>query len=301
MTASPLTDVFLPAALFVIMFGLGLSLTWGDFARVLTSPRAVLVGAFAQLVLLPVLGFGLAAWLLPHEPALAVGLILLAMCPGGSTANLFTHLGGGDTALCLTLTAVSSLVKVFTIPLVINYALVLYQIGGPSGVGEPLQLNVIDSIVKIVVITLLPAALGMLVRRWRPALAERAERPVKVASTVFLVLVIVGTIYRERAHIVDYFAVAGLAALALNLLGMGLGFVLPRLARLPLKQQLTISIETSIQNGTLAITIASATHLLNNGTMAIPAAVYSLIMFATVGLLLVAVRRRLQAEGAHGS
>lgn len=294
MQASPLTDIFLPAALFVIMLGLGLSLTVGDFRRVLTSPRAVLVGALAQLVLLPLLGVGLAAWLLPHEPALAVGLILLAMCPGGSTANLFTHLGGGDTALCLTLTAVSSLVKVFTIPIVVNLALAHYQIGG----DQPLQLNVLDSIVKIVIITLLPAALGMLLRRWRPALADRAERPVKVASAVFLVLVIIGTLYRERAHIVDYFAVAGLAALALNLLGMGLGFLLPRLARLPLKQQLTISIETSIQNGTLAITIASATHLLNNGTMAIPAAVYSLIMFATVAVLLVLVRRRLQAEAA---
>jgi len=293
MQSSPITDVFLPAALFVIMLGLGLSLTLADFRRVLTSPRAVIVGAVAQLLLLPLLGFGLAAWLLPHQPALAVGLILLAMCPGGSTANLFTHIGGGDTALCLTLTAISSLVKVFTIPLVVNYALVLYQIGGDT----PLQLNVLDSIAKIVVITILPAALGMIVRRLRPALADRAERPVKVASAVFLVLVIAGTLYRERANLADYFAVAGPAALLLNLLGMGLGFLLPRLARLPLRQQLTISIETSIQNGTLAITIASATHLLNNGQMAIPAAVYSLIMFATVGLLLLAVRRQLSTAG----
>jgi BASS family bile acid:Na+ symporter len=293
MQSSPLTDVFLPAALFVIMLGLGLSLTLADFRRVLTSPRAVIVGAVAQLILLPLLGFGLAAWLLPHQPALAIGLILLAMCPGGSTANLFTHIGGGDTALCLTLTAISSLVKVFTIPLVVNYALVLYQIGGDT----PLQLNVLDSIAKIVVITILPAALGMIIRRLRPALADRAERPVKVASAVFLVLVIAGTLYRERANLADYFAVAGPAALLLNLLGMGLGFLLPRLARLPLKQQLTISIETSIQNGTLAITIASATHLLNNGQMAIPAAVYSLIMFATVGLLLLAVRRQLATAG----
>jgi BASS family bile acid:Na+ symporter len=293
MQSSPLTDVFLPAALFVIMLGLGLSLTLADFRRVLTSPRAVIVGAVAQLILLPLLGFGLAAWLLPHQPALAVGLILLAMCPGGSTANLFTHIGGGDTALCLTLTAISSLVKVFTIPLVVNYALVLYQIGGDT----PLQLNVLDSIAKIVVITILPAALGMIIRRLRPALADRAERPVKVASAVFLVLVIAGTLYRERANLADYFAVAGPAALLLNLLGMGLGFLLPLLARLPLRQQLTISIETSIQNGTLAITIASATHLLNNGQMAIPAAVYSLIMFATVGVLLVAVRRQLATAG----
>jgi bile acid:Na+ symporter, BASS family len=293
MQSSPLTDVFLPAALFVIMLGLGLSLTLADFRRVLTSPRAVIVGAVAQLILLPLLGFGLAAWLLPHQPALAVGLILLAMCPGGSTANLFTHIGGGDTALCLTLTAISSLVKVFTIPLVVNYALVMYHIGGDT----PLQLNVLDSIAKIVVITILPAALGMIIRRLKPALADRAERPVKIASAVFLVLVIAGTLYRERANLADYFAVAGPAALLLNLLGMGLGFLLPRLAKLPLRQQLTISIETSIQNGTLAITIASATHLLNNGQMAIPAAVYSLIMFATVGLLLLAVRRQLATAG----
>lgn len=276
MEGNIILSIFLPLALAVIMFGLGLSLTWADFRRVLDFPRAVVVGSVAQLIVLPALGFGVAAWLLPHNPELAIGLILLAMCPGGASANIVTHLAGGDTALCVTLTAISSIVKVFTIPLMVNYAIGLYMGGGTA-----LHLDPLDSIVKIMLITIVPALLGMLARQRNAALAVRAERPVKIISAVFLVLAILAALIKERAHLGEYFAAVGLAALVLNLAGMLVGFSIPRLLRLPPKQQITISIETSIQNGTLAIAIASSPLMLGSSTMAIPAAVYGLIMYLT--------------------
>lgn len=287
MQESILTSVLLPAALFVIMFGLGLSLTIADFKRVVVFPKAVLAGSFAQLVLLPALGFLIAYLLLRDSPALAVGLILLALCPGGTTANLITHLGRGDTALCITLTAISSCVKIFTIPLFVNIA-ITYYMGGTS----QLQLDLVRSILGIVIITVIPASIGMLVRNRSLAFAQRAELPVKIISAVFLVLVIIASLIKERENLASFMAQAGPAALVLNLTGMALGYGIPLLLQLPVTQRITISIETSIQNGTLAIGIASSPLMLNNSAMAIPAAVYSIIMFVTVAVFLWLINRR---------
>lgn len=277
----------LPLALAIIMFGLGLSLKVGDFKRIFLYPKAIIIGSFTQLVLLPVLGFTIAALLLKSSPELAIGLIILAMCPGGPTSNLLTHLANGDTALCISLTAISSIVKIFTIPIMVNIAILHYM-----GVASEFHLDVLSSILKIVTITIVPAALGMLVKAGMPAFAQKAQKPVKVMSAVFLVLVILAAIYQERATIVRSMVIAGPAALLLNISGMLLGYYIPRLFNLPSAQQITISIETSIQNGTLAIAIASSPLMLGNATMAIPAVVYSLIMFITAGLFISLVNRR---------
>jgi BASS family bile acid:Na+ symporter len=295
MQESILTSVLLPAALFVIMFGLGLSLTPADFKRMVVFPKAVLVGAFAQLVLLPALGFIIAYWLLRDSPALAVGLILLALCPGGTTANLITHLGRGDTALCITLTAISSCVKIFTIPLFVNLA-IQYYMGGTT----QLQLDLLRSITGIVIITVIPASLGMLVRSRSLGFAQKAERPVKIASAVFLVLVIIASLIKERNNLATFMAQCGPAALVLNLAGMSLGYFIPQLLHLPVAQRITISIETSIQNGTLAIGIATSPLMLGNSAMAIPAAVYSIIMFITVAIFLWQLNKRL-GRGQHAA
>ncbi len=282
--------VLLPLALAVIMFGLGLSLRVSDFKKIFQYPKAVLTGSFTQLVLLPLLGFGIAALLLSHSPELAIGLIILAMCPGGPTANLITHLANGDTALCISLTAISSIVKIFTIPVMVNIAIQQYM-----GESQVLQLAVVDSIIKIITITLVPAALGMLVKAKFSRFAEAAQKPVKILSAVFLVLVILAAILQERDTIGHSFSVAGPAALLLNISGMTLGYFIPQLLRLPVNQRITISIETSIQNGTLAIAIASSPLMLNNSTMAIPAVVYSLIMFITAGIFVSFLSRRRKA------
>ncbi len=281
MDSSIISTVLLPLALAIIMFGLGLSLTLDDFKRIIVFPKAVFLGAITQLVVLPMLGFIIAFFLLSSTPELAVGLIILAMCPGGPTSNLLTHLGNGDTALCITLTAISSVVKIFTIPIMVNFAISTFMLQTVT-----MHLDIFSTILKIVTITLAPAALGMFIKSQFNTFADAAQKPVKIMSAIFLVLIIVATLIKEKGNIAQFIADAGFAALLLNLLGMGIGYFLPTLFNLNKKQQLTISIETSIQNGTLAIGIASSPLMLNNSTMAIPAAVYSIIMFITAGIFI---------------
>ncbi|MCC7523561.1 MAG: bile acid:sodium symporter family protein [Chitinophagaceae bacterium] len=287
MNSGIISTALLPLALAIIMFGLGLSLKLADFKRIFLYPKAIFIGSFTQLILLPVLGFSIAALLLKDSPELAIGLIILAMCPGGPTSNLLTHLANGDTALCISLTAISSIVKIFTIPVMVNIAILHYM-----GVTSEFHLDVLSSILKIVTITIVPAAIGMLVKAWAEVFAQRAQKPVKIMSAVFLVLVIIAAIYQERGTIIQSMVIAGPAALLLNLSGMLLGYYIPRFFQLPLSQQITISIETSIQNGTLAIAIASSPLMLGNATMAIPAVVYSLIMFVTAGLFISFINRK---------
>ena len=287
MDSGIISNVLLPLALAIIMYGLGLSLKVGDFKRIFQYPKAMFIGSFTQLILLPLLGFGIASLLLSNNPELAIGLIILAMCPGGPTSNLLTHLANGDTALCISLTAISSIVKIFTIPIMVNIAIVHYMGSTPG-----LHLDVISSIIKIVSITLVPASLGMITKAFAPGFSDKAQKPVKIMSAIFLVLVIFAAIWQERGSIVQSMTLAGPAALLLNLSGMILGYYIPKLFRLPIEQQITISIESSIQNGTLAIAIASSPLMLGNATMAIPAVVYSLIMFITAGIFISIIKKR---------
>jgi bile acid:Na+ symporter, BASS family len=274
MQSSVLTAVFLPLALGVIMLGLGLSLTLADFKRVVVYPRAVLVGLTCQMLLLPLVCYGLAvAFALP--PELAVGLMLLAASPGGATANLYSHLAKGDVALNITLTAVNSLLSLATLPLIVNFSLAAFM-----GEGKTLPLQ-FDKVMQVFALVLIPVSIGMTVRARKPELATRLDRPVRILSAVFLLLVITATIVKERAMIVDAFKAVGLAALTFNLASMGVGYFVPRLLRLDRRQAIAIGMEIGIHNGTLAIAIASGPTLLNNGTMAIPPAIYSLIMFFT--------------------
>ena len=276
MQSNVLTAVLLPVALGIIMLGLGLSLTLDDFKRVVVYPRAVLVGLVCQMLILPVLCFGIAHGTgLP--PELAVGLMLLAASPGGATANLFSHLAKGDVALNLTLTAVNSVLSLFTMPLIVNFALERFM-----GQGKVIPLQ-FDKVVQVFAIVLVPVAVGMAVNAAKPATAKKLGRPVKLLSAVFLVLVVGAAVAKERAHLGEYFRQVGLAALAFNLLSMAIGYFVPLLARLPKKQAVAIGMEIGIHNGTLAIAIASSPMLLDNGTMAIPPAIYSLIMFFTAG------------------
>ena len=293
MQSNLISTVFLPLALAIIMFGLGLSLSIADFKRIVNHPKAMVIGSITQLVILPLLGFGIASLMLSGNPELAVGLIILAMCPGGPTSNLLTHLGNGDTALCISLTAISSIVKIFTIPFMVNIAIQQYM-----DTDTMIQLDVISSILKIVTITIIPAGIGMFVKSISPAFAEKSQKPVKIMSAVFLVLIIAAAILKEKEHVAEFFSIAGPAALVLNISGMIIGYFIPKIFNLPSNQQVTISIETSIQNGTLAIAIASSPLMLNNSTMAIPAAVYSIIMFITAGIFISFVKNRMKSKQA---
>lgn len=278
MQSNVLTEIFLPLALAIIMLGMGLSLVVDDFKRILLYPKAILVGTLNQIILLPLAAFVVIA-LLGIKAELAVGMVILSACPGGPTSNLISHLAKGDTALSISLTVVSSLITVFTIPFLVNFAIVQFIPG-----GEQQALPVFKTIVSVLLITLIPVGIGMLVRNWKPNLAQKLDRPVKLLSGIFLFIVIAGALFKEKENMVGFFKLIGPAALLLNLLTMTVGYATSRLTNHSLKQSLTIAIECGIQNGTLGIAIA--TTLLNNPAMSIPAAIYSLLMFVTsIGII----------------
>lgn len=286
MESSFLTAVFLPLALFIIMLGMGLGLTLDDFKRILIEPKAVMLGLVAQLVMLPIVGF-LLAFAFPLTPELAVGVMILAACPGGPTSNLVTYLARGNVALSITLTAISSLVTVFTIPLVVNLSMRTFM-----GEGTALQLSFLTTVLQIAVITLIPVSLGMVLHHYVPRLAAAVEKWVKWLSLFFLALIIVGLLVKERANVASFFVQVGGVTLTLVLCTMALGFAIATLAKLDQRSATAITVEVGIQNGTLAITIASASTFLNSPTMAIPAAIYSLLMFAVSGVFAWWAQRR---------
>lgn len=281
-----LTAVVLPIALGIIMLGLGLTLTREDFRRVLLYPRAVLVGLVCQMLLLPLVCYGIARGF-GLAPAMAVGLMLLSASPGGATANLFSHLSHGDVALNITLTAINSLLSLFTLPLIVGLSLSAF-------VGREREIPIqFSKVVEVFAIVLVPVVLGMFLRARREALARRLERPVRALSAVFLVLVVVGALLRERAKLAGYFGEVGLPALLFNLASLAVGFCVPLLLKLSPRQATAIGMEIGIHNGTLAIAIAQTVLL--DTEMAIPAAIYSLIMFVTAALFGALVNRRNQA------
>ncbi|HBZ93492.1 MULTISPECIES: bile acid:sodium symporter family protein [unclassified Pseudomonas] len=292
MTADPLLTFFLPAALGIIMLGLGLSLSLADFARVAKFPKPVLIGLACQLLLLPLACFFLAK-AFGLAPALAVGLMLLAASPGGTTANLYSHLAHGDVALNITLTAVNSVIAILTMPLIVNLSLAYFM---SADQAIPLQFA---KVVQVFIIVLGPVAIGMWLRSRFPAFAERMQKPVKIISALFLLLIILLAAAKDWRTFVDYAPSVGGAALAFNLLSMAVGYCVPRLLKLNLRQAIAIAMEIGIHNGTLAIALALSPALLNNPTMAIPAAIYSLIMFITAALFGLWVNRVHGAELAE--
>lgn len=275
MESSAITTVFLPLALGIIMLGLGLSLTLDDFKRVVHYPKAVIVGLMCQMIILPVLCWVLAvSFNLSAE--LAVGLMLLAASPGGPTANLYSHLSNGDVALNISLTAVNSLLSLFTLPLIVNFSIGYFM---EADMAIPMQFK---KVVEVFLIVLIPVSLGMLVHAKSPAISSRLTKPVKILSAVFLVLIIAAAIMKERSQVVSYFQQVGLAALLFNLFSMLLGYQIPRLLNIGKKQAIAIGMEIGIHNGTLAIYIALS--VLGNSAMSIPPAIYSLIMFFTAAM-----------------
>lgn len=278
MKESVLTSVVLPLALFLIMLGMGLSLRIGDFKRVAEVPKSAAVGLFCQLVLLPatafalIYGFGLTG-------GLAVGLLLIAACPGGVTSNLITHVSRGDTALSITLTALNSFITVFTIPFIVGYGLEHFM-----DTSRAIELPVFKTIAQVVGITVLPVSIGMFIRHKNVEFAEKMERPSRIASTVIFILITVGIIVANKKTIQDHFVALAGVTLALNVITMFFGFGASKMAKLGSAQVRTIAIEAGIQNGTLAIVIA--TSILKQPDMALPGGIYSLIMFATGGLMM---------------
>jgi len=288
MNSSTATTVFLPIALAVVMLGLGLSLTVADFVRVVRYPRAAAVALGCQILLIPALCLGLVL-LFDLAPALAVGMMLLAASPGGTTANLFSHLARGDVALNITLTAINSVLAVVTLPFVVNLSLAGFM-DGQDAIGlQPAKL------LQVFAIVLIPVAVGMVIRRKAPGWAESMHKPVRIGSIVVLFSVIAVAVFQERGNVGGYLQQVGLLTLLLAALSLGIGYSLPRLARVPRGQAVAASFEIGIHNSTLAITIALSPALLDSAEMAVPAAVYGLISFLPAGLLAYAMQKRQDA------
>jgi BASS family bile acid:Na+ symporter len=272
------STIVLASSLIIIMLGMGLSLVIDDFKRIVVYPKAIVVGLVNQMILLPLFGFTIAV-LFPLAPEISIGIMILAACPGGPTSNLIAHLAKGDTALSVTLTALSSFITILTIPFIVNFALEHFL-----EEGQMIRLDVIDSIKNIFVIIIIPIIIGMLIRKYREDFAKKMEKPVRIASAVVLALVIIGIVIKEKENFVSYFQQAGIVALSLNVATMVVGYFSARLFRITDKRALSISIESGIQNGTLAITIAVV--LLGSTEFAIAPAIYSLLMFFTGGVLI---------------
>nr|WP_303684225.1 bile acid:sodium symporter family protein [Brevundimonas naejangsanensis] len=277
---SPLTLIGLPIALGIIMFGLGLSLTPSDFVRVGRQPKAAAVALACQLLLLPAICFALVlAFQLP--PLLAVGMMLLAASPGGTTANLYSHLFRGDVALNISLTAINSVIAVVTLPVIVNLAVAYFQ---PGDMKVGLQLT---KTLEVFMIVLVPVALGMLVRGLKPGFAQAMDKPVRIASILILTLAILGAAASSLDVLLANFqALAGIVIL-FCLFSLGIGFAVPRLLKIERPQAIASAFEVGLHNATLVIVIAQS--VLRSPEMTLPGAVYGVLMFplaAAFGLLI---------------
>ena len=267
------TDVILPLALAFIMFVLGLGLTGSDFLRVIKQPRDFFVGAISQIVLLPIIAFFLVKiW--PIAPELAIGVMIIAAAPGGVTSNLLTHFVKGDVALSISLTAIISLLCVITIPFIILTSAELL-----SGTNITQDISLLSMSRDMFLIVTVPVLLGMLLRRFFSGVAIKFEPVTKKISIILFVLVLLGAIVAERENVISYFAQAGSITFALNVIMMITAYFVAQLLGTGVKQKKSITIECGLQNGTLAIFVA--TSIFGGGMYVIPAATYSLIMFAT--------------------
>lgn len=269
----------------LLMFDLGLALRFEDFGSVFRRPWPIVVALVGQLVFLPAIALGL-AYLLKLPPVFFIGLVLIACCPGGSSSNVFSKLAGGDVALSVTLTAISSIITLFTIPVIMGWATRL--VGESVGITLPIG----NLIKQNLVLMLLPVLLGIGLHYAAPKAAEKVDKVLtKLAFPLLLVLITVFYI-QHRHTILDNIGILGLCVTALILLAIGLSSLLSHLVRNNARQRRTVVIEVGMQNAAQAISIASSPFIFANEEMAIPAILYSLIMNIVLLIYVGIVRKK---------
>jgi BASS family bile acid:Na+ symporter len=268
------SELFLPATLGIITLGMGLSLTEKDFRNIFTYPRAVITGLCCQMLLLPLIAFFIAR--ISHiDPLFKVGLMIIASSPGGATSNLVTYLLRGNVALCISMTALNSLITLITIPLVVSLSLAFF-----INQDAEIHLNVAETMINVFLITLLPAFIGTRIRKWRPLLADGLERPLKIILPMLLALIYAGVVFIDRGSesvTAGDFITLLPYTIELNFLAMGAGLLVSTLLRLRVRDRYTICIEVGLQNSALAIFVAAT--LLKNHTMALVPVVYGSFSF----------------------
>ena len=267
-----ISSVFLPLAIAFIMFSLGLNLRISDFTRIFTQPKDLIIGLFSQIIILPIVAFILIIFY-PNLPVeLAVGVMILAAVPGGATSNFFTSLAKGDVALSISLTALTSLICIITIPFIAVYSYSYF-------VGTKIDVSILQKSLELFAIVTVPTILGMLVNSFYNSFALNFESKAKVISIVLLALVIIGAVIKYQSDVMNYFKQAGLITLILNILMMIIAFYIGKFFASSIKKAKTFVFELGLQNGSVAIFVADS--IFGGGPFIIPAATYSLIMFLT--------------------
>lgn len=275
-----------PVCIFLIMMGMGLSLVPNDFKRVVKYPKAVSVGLINQLLFLPVIGFALAN-IMPLEPEYAIGVMLLVLCPGGTTSNMFSHLAKGDVALSVTMTAVASLITVFSIPVVLNLSLQHFM-----GEGNEFQLPILTTMISLMKLTIVPISIGMIIKAFAPKFADSTQIHVSRFGILFLTLLLIFLTYIQQEIVVDAFIAAGPVSLILNISTMALGYYSSKWFGLTPAQTTSVTIEVGLQNSTLSMFMALT--LLANYKMSFTPAIYTLVMLFTAGILVRLLRSKYQ-------
>ena len=273
MQADLLTTIILPISLFIIMFGLGLSLHITDFTRVFKQPKAAIIGISAQMIALPIIAL-LIAIIFKLPPELAVGLMIISFAPSGATSNMFTNIAKGDVALSISLTAITSIITPITLPILTLLAMNYFL-----GSTNEFELPLLKTIIQLLVITVIPVAIGMFILSKWQKVANKTEPVIRVFSVIFLLFIILAIILKNKSQMLSFFMQTGAATLTLNILVLGFGYYLAKIFKLSKTQAVSISYEVGIQNGTLALLVTGT--LIGNTTMMIPAVTYSILMFIT--------------------
>lgn len=282
MEASFFTQVLLPASLALIMFGMGLSLTIADFKRLLNTPRAVSMGLFGQMICLPLMAF-LLCLAFSVEPHIAIGLMVLAACPGGTSSNLLSHIGRANLALSVSLTAITTVICVVSTPWLIKFSVDYFTILP----DEPFSL--LNTSLSLLVITLIPIVIGMSVRHFALNFANRTEAFFRHLSTLFLITMIILISIDEKEIIMNSFPDVFILTFTLNILATVVGVIIARLGRLNDNDAVTLGIEIGTQNATMSILISVS--FLNNSEYAIASGVYGVTMY--IGAFILIISRQL--------
>ena len=272
-----------PISLALIMLGLGLGLTGRDFLRVLNNPKDFIVGFICQLILLPVVAYIIVLIMdLPIE--IALGIMIIAAAPGGVTTNVMTKFADGDVALSISLTAIISLISIFSVPFIIFKSADL--LGAPV-ISSNLTMTGIA--LKMALVVTVPVILGMIIRKFAVNFVTSNISIIEKITIILFLIVFAAILVEEKDNILNYFKQAGIAALTLNVVMIVLSYYIAKMFASGVKQRKCISIECGLQNGTLAIFVA--TQIFSDITYIIPTAAYALIMYLT-GFILIFILRR---------
>jgi len=274
-----LIKILLPLSLAVIMFGIGMTLTSKDFSLVFKNSKAVLIGLFIQIALFPLFAFALAIFF-DLDPILAIGLIIIAACPGGATSNIISQICNGNVALSVSLTAITSFTGIISINILTPIALNYFR----SKTDISIELPLLDTIIRTSTITILPILLGMTVRKHKANFASRMENPMRISSTLIFILIFIGVVLTNFNTLGNALKKAGLVTFILNMSIISSGFILAKIFKLNFRNAISISVDASIQNATLGLVIC--TTILNSVEMAIPTAAYTISMYITGGVLM---------------